>query len=225
MDVQDAMKNIFCRKRKRQAFTLTEIAIVLGITGLILGAVWVAASKVRLTGQIHTASQQLAAIAQNTRTVFTEQGGVTGNKTSNLNASLDQLKVFPLEMRQSQSNPQGIIFHPWYQQTSSNGGFTVGSVQIYADDCTGTENNAATQPCFGIHFTFIPQDICIQLLLQTGQNSSGLQQIHVNSSTVMDLASSPPPILVSKALASCDNTNGSGSNDILWVYLLKDNKT
>jgi prepilin-type N-terminal cleavage/methylation domain-containing protein len=64
------------KKTKRRGFTLTEIAIVLGIIGLILGAIWVAASAVYSNFRISTAQRQLVQIAQAVRVLYATAGSV-----------------------------------------------------------------------------------------------------------------------------------------------------
>ena len=61
-----------------------------------MGAIWVVAAQVYANNQVRTTLQQLVtSIAQNVRAIFAEQGGITGDNTSNINQALDQLKVFP----------------------------------------------------------------------------------------------------------------------------------
>ncbi len=53
---------------RRHGFTLTEIAIVLGIIGLILGAVWKAASSVYQSANVTTLQQQMGVYLASMRT-------------------------------------------------------------------------------------------------------------------------------------------------------------
>ena len=52
---------------RKKGFTLTEIAIVLGIIGLILGAIWVAAASVYQNQRIGHANTALLHTAQSVR--------------------------------------------------------------------------------------------------------------------------------------------------------------
>ncbi|MGQ3505077.1 type II secretion system protein, partial [Enterococcus faecalis] len=52
------------REQAKRGFTLTEIAIVLGIIGLILGAIWVAAGAVYSNLRVSKATTQLLQITQ-----------------------------------------------------------------------------------------------------------------------------------------------------------------
>ena len=63
----------------RRGFTLTEIAIVLGVVGIILGAVWVAASSVYQNNRTARAAQQVAQIVAGFKTIY-------GSKPINLGA-------------------------------------------------------------------------------------------------------------------------------------------
>jgi prepilin-type N-terminal cleavage/methylation domain-containing protein len=76
------------QKRKQRGFTLTEIAIVLGIVGLILGAIWVAAGAVYTNLRVSSTSRDMLAMAQGIRTLYTNQGLMdAGFTTVNLIAS------------------------------------------------------------------------------------------------------------------------------------------
>src|SRR5271168_1816583 len=58
------------REEEKRGFTLTEIAIVLGIIGLILGAIWVAAAAVYNNLRTSRATTELLTIAQNVRATY-----------------------------------------------------------------------------------------------------------------------------------------------------------
>jgi len=51
-------------------FNLIEAAIVLGIVGLVIGGVWVAASSAYSSLRVKTASEQILAIGQNVRSTY-----------------------------------------------------------------------------------------------------------------------------------------------------------
>jgi prepilin-type N-terminal cleavage/methylation domain-containing protein len=68
-------------RRRTQGFTLTEIAIVLGIIGLILGAIWVAAASVYNAQRLNHANQATLQIAQGVRALYATSSS-TGYATS-----------------------------------------------------------------------------------------------------------------------------------------------
>ena len=73
-------------KRKSKGFTLTEIAIVLAIVGLILGAIWVAAKSVMDANRATQAVQDITTIASNMRSTFSAQSSFAsaGNQTASM---------------------------------------------------------------------------------------------------------------------------------------------
>ena len=57
-------------QRATRGFTLTEIAIVLGIIGIILGAIWAAAAMVYENNRTKEAREQTLAIINNWRSIY-----------------------------------------------------------------------------------------------------------------------------------------------------------
>jgi prepilin-type N-terminal cleavage/methylation domain-containing protein len=60
--------------RARHAFTLTELAIVLGVIGMILGAIWSAASSVYSNNRVSKAVTEVISIANGVRATFGTKG-------------------------------------------------------------------------------------------------------------------------------------------------------
>jgi hypothetical protein len=116
-------------------------------------------------------------------------------------------------MRQNQANPAGTLFHPWSRRLNG----ALGSVSIDADDCAGTVNVAgASQPCFGVKFFDIPQDTCVQLVIQVSQAGLGLEAIEVNG-----VAAGPLPVPELTVTNLCNNASAFGTNDIVWEYSVR----
>jgi len=76
------MNTINTTRNKRRGFTLTEIAIVLGIVGLILGAIWVAAAAVYNNLRVSHGNTQILQIAQAVRTLYATQSTITAGDDS-----------------------------------------------------------------------------------------------------------------------------------------------
>lgn len=65
--------------RRRRGFTLTEIAIVLALIGLILGGVWTAASNVMRAQTVAKAAQENFQILTNFRKLYAQRANDTGS--------------------------------------------------------------------------------------------------------------------------------------------------
>ena len=83
------------RTRKR-GFTLTEIAIVLGIIGTILGTIWVAASNVSTNQKVSKATSELLTISQNIQNIYAMRHTMTTGGDNTI--TLMNMGVFPADM-------------------------------------------------------------------------------------------------------------------------------
>lgn len=84
MTIGNVTVNRNSRDSKKRAFTLTEIAIVLGIIGLILGAIWVAASAVYNNLRVSHANTQILQLAQGIRSLYSSSSTTAGLTVDNL---------------------------------------------------------------------------------------------------------------------------------------------
>jgi prepilin-type N-terminal cleavage/methylation domain-containing protein len=98
-------------KRHKQGFTLTEIAIVLGVIGVILGAIWVAASTVNNNQRVTKATQQIITIVNNIRALESSRSTFSSSlgPMTDITAMMVNAGVFPADM----INNNGTSFNPW----------------------------------------------------------------------------------------------------------------
>jgi len=140
--------------RKARGFTLTEIAIVLGIIGLILGAVWAAASSVYLNMRVSTTSQQLLQIAQGVKSLYatTSDMGAAGAVT---NAALAAAGAIPSDLVKVTAGVYSI------NNNAFGGAITVTNV-----DATN----------YTVEFAGVPKQACAKMLVSNAgtANTSGI---------------------------------------------------
>src|ERR1700722_10231195 len=149
-----------CLKRKR-GFTLTEIAIVLGIIGLILGAIWGAASAVYANKKVADSEQGVTATASAVRALYASANGSTGLTAA---ATITTPGMFPVS---------------WNGTTSGYNSPFNPSV------ATGTAYVIGNGTTFGIELDGITAAGCASLLSYFGSSASS-----VNGGQITGLISS-----------------------------------
>jgi len=82
---------------KNRGFTLTELAIVLGIIGTILGAIWTAAANVSAHNKAAKEVQEILTIVSNVRAFYGNRGSFPAG-TVCLNPVLVPASIFPADM-------------------------------------------------------------------------------------------------------------------------------
>ena len=182
--------------RDKRGFTLTEAAIVLGIVGLILGAIWVAAAAVYNNLRVTTTSNQLLQIVQSIRSMHATQQTVD----SAINALLvAKAGGIPKDMLDVPTNPTTVT-DVW-----------AGAVTIAA------ATSVVANDSFSVAFSRVPQGPCADLLVRntgSGRDSGliGAGNAASNSTTF--------PLGLSTAVTACGVTTTSG-NDVVFTFRLK----
>ncbi len=148
------------RDEAKRGFTLTEIAIVLGIVGLILGAIWVAAAAVYNNLRTSKSTTELLNVVQNVRAMYATSGLVdpAANMTINTaegvgtaNATYLAAGVFPNDTLNNVDPAQATkALDPW------GGTIHVESAQSPA--------SGGTDDSFAVVFDNVPNAACIGIL-------------------------------------------------------------
>ena len=145
---------------EKRGFTLTEIAIVLGIIGLILGAIWVAAGAVYQNLRISKAQTELLQIAQGVRSLYATQSVVDTAAGTDETSALIAAKVFPSDTISSSTVNNGVV-------SAVNGPWQGSTIKVYS----ATQPSGITGDSFGVIFMGVPAAACISMT--TGNTGTG----------------------------------------------------
>jgi len=180
-------------KRLRKGFSLIEAAIVLGIVGLVIGGIWVAASAVQTNLRESTASQGVLQIVQNVRNLYY---GQSLTATADIDADLVSAGAIPGDLLQG-TNPR----NPW------NGAIDIDIVGASFDQ-------------FSVAFPSVPRDSCVELISRNTNLSTGigLVSIAVDDGTPTTILAAAMPITPTTAVTTCGNAS---SNTITWTFNLR----
>lgn len=197
------------RRNERAGFTLTEIAIVLGIIGLILGAIWVAASGVYASSRNADANKGLLAITQKVRSVYATQTQVDTANGADETTALIRAGVFPSNMLNT-----GVAS----TATAARGPWNGSTIKVWSAQTTSTGDS------FEIQFIGVPQQACIELLTATTGTSRDQGLIHAQGRATAGTYLTTPvgtPVTthtVGTATTSCASAT---SNDVIFVFALR----
>jgi hypothetical protein len=182
------------RSRKRNAFTLTELAIVIGVIGLILGAIWTVSVKVSANRKAARATQEVLVLAESIRGVYGPKHAVDDGDLTQfaVNSSMylpDMIQPISCDtIAHSGASVSPCPVHPW------NGEMTVGGGSYGCNNGTGTcpTNNFAiilygltASQCVNFLGTFIPQAVNNGFY---AINYAGVGSTPVDASTALDSA-------------------------------------
>jgi prepilin-type N-terminal cleavage/methylation domain-containing protein len=176
---------------KRKAFTLTEIAIVLGVVGVVLAGVWTAAGKVYTNHKVSLAVQETMSLAESLRKVYKIRGTVdNGNLTQfAVNSGMyrpDMLSPLSCDTAAPAGNDGLSItpcpVHPWNGEMAIGGG-TFGCSSCTTDNFTIVLYGLTNSQCVPFLTALIPRAVNDGLY---AINYSGIGSRAVTSSTGFD---------------------------------------
>lgn len=237
------MRNSFslCRS-KTHGFTLAELAVFMGVVGVVLGVVWTAATSLSNSNKAYLATQEVAQVAQNIREFYMNAQGIPlgaascgGDVTSAL-ASVGNSSVFPSNMRHLVSGTTYTVYNP-YNYKDASGSFRV----LGGSACTGTTANrfqivltdlsaaACERLVFsGVNYkdqTFGITQICAGTTCHSG---TGWKALGCNSgvcglcaSPVNGVCSTVPTLVtIPQAQTLCAGTGST--NEVGWEFKVRD---
>lgn len=179
--------------QKHRGFTLTEAAIVLGIVGLILGAIWVAAASVYENLRVSTTSNQLLQIVQAVRSLHATQNTIDDSLSAK-------------DLAKAGAIPSDMIVR--------SGGEISSVTDVWGGEVTIEPSDLAVD-AFSITFEDVPQSACTSLLVRNAGegHDSGLIEA---GGVALGTSNSIP---LSNAVSACGTGDAGGS--VTFVFRLK----
>ena len=202
MGIRRAMQS---KKTCLKALTLVETAIVVGVMGIILAAIFAAAALVNSRARINQAADELNHIAYNMRNFYAGQAapnpGCVAPTFSNM-ANYINSSIFPGEMLTS----PGVI------NNAFNLGSTVSTAEADIVKCTTTS--------IVVRYTNVPGNYCQDLLVHNSLpgRDTGLTQI-IAGGVTLTAAANALPVTPITAQAVCDQAGGPYTVD--WYFNLE----
>lgn len=190
--------------QSKKGFTLTEIAIVLGIIGLILGAIWVAAASVYNNQKVNRANTEIISIMQGIRTLYATQSSTGVGAATDLTSAMISAGIPPSDMVNGTT-----LFDPW--SSGATGILTPAS----ADSIT-------------IAMTNVPQAACTSLISTVAGTGRDPTLFAANSAATSAIAASdaiatasPLAAAVTPSAAVTKCTAAAGNQKVSFGFSLK----
>lgn len=209
-------------KRKKaptlRGFSLTEMAIVLAVIGLVLGAIWGVVSTVRQNMKREQTVNQVVVAARNIRDFFLAKGivqaadgsGAVQNLTSYL---LENGVLLPEQIRDREAGTGNYIAdHPLMEESVSKGSFQICSKGNKGVSCEATDGSSE----FAVRLLGLKKADCAALApkLASPSGPPGLISLYLNESATAEEL----PLTEEDALDGCSKET---ENIIVLVYRLR----
>ncbi len=190
----------------RQGFTLLEVAIVLGIMGIVLAAIFTAATSARYRVAVNQGADEVGVIVDSMRSLYASRN-TSALPAQAFSAAFEQTlvqeRVFPPEM------VAGVVANNPWDATTANGSAQISIVAA----------GATTPTQFILRYVNLPADVCADLLMRTSMPDLGLNQIQITGGGTVTYTSAANKLPVSAidAAAAC---RGGAAYVIDWYFKL-----
>lgn len=156
--------------QSQRGVSLLELAIVLGVAGLLIGGIWAAASSANEAHRVNQTIEQIRQIVENIRTRYATAAQIPQQDFTTMTQTVATADVFPAETR---LNPGGdpaacavatpcYFVHPWDSDgagsTCNGGTYCVGSIGNLLVTMQGNTNSG-----FVLLLRNLPQAGCIKI--------------------------------------------------------------
>jgi len=195
--------------KRHTGFTLTEIAVVLSIIGLILGVVWVAAASVNSNQRVDTTIGQFMTAIQSIRGLYSTSSSISTTDGTSITFNMCSANIFPSNMIASGGCSATIpVVDTW------NGAVTVASASI---------STANTGDAFSIQMAGLDQNGCVGVLMGLGgaTRDSGLLYLSGGTTAPTYTVGTVTTFPISSTTATSLCGNKSSSNYVMGVFKLK----
>ncbi len=203
------------KRRQRRGFSLLEMAIVLGIIGVVLASLWGVISIVHETIKRDEATRQIEMAVQNVRAFYLGKGTVAtpaGSGTfSNLTDYLLRQGVLPQDMIRDRAATTLRADNSW------GSGGPSGSI---GDGTFAVDNTdvATSYDRFRIELRGLSFSACVALLSRLSGESGpkGLLYVEVNGTTEDEM-----PVSAEEAADLCEKSPSGTENKVGFIYRLR----
>ena len=170
------------RTARLSAFTLTEVAIVLGVLGSVLIGIWAAFNSINENNQANRTYAIITEIVSNIRTTYNNQAPVNmPAANTRITSQLNTLGIFPSDLV---FNNTGNPDTDWVETTWG------GRIQMLLIPSAGMYGRG---PGFMVDFFRLTVAQCIRLATNLTQNRNDrMTWIILNGGTPIDLQNNPP---------------------------------
>jgi prepilin-type N-terminal cleavage/methylation domain-containing protein len=210
--------------RKRRGFTLTELAMVMGVIGIMIGGIWAYAGSARQTGRVEQAVEAVALTADAVRTAYAGQASISGGVWTVMPVLISTGAMPSSLTRSTASTCSGISTN--YADTPWGGAYTsCGTLLVCAwsyvpggGGSTACGNFIGSQ-YFAIEFNELDYGSCIALAERVVPTTPrGLMDVYINATSVV-AAGTGLPVSPSTAASKC--TAHSLTNTVDFIYSLR----
>jgi type II secretory pathway pseudopilin PulG len=218
-----SIKNKRGNLKKCRAFTLTEVAIVLVVTALVLGSLWVALDNASNNVRREKAVEAIASTVTNFRNYYSGQASVPASNLSPFLSKLISENIIPSSLVRSGNTNRADS--PW--GSYANGVLDpMGTFQVCEwipgngmNDCSATALNApSTFFAVSLYGLTIKDCIGVAEAVTGPKGPSGLVDVLINGNDLVGNAKSFQPVLDTDANLYC--ANAGNANYVNFVYRL-----
>ena len=209
----------------RSGFTLTETAIVIGIMGAVLSALWVAVDRGWDYSKREQMKEDIRLTVEGVQGYAGAMNGVPDLGYVAMTSQLLAANVIPASMNRGQTcSGNACADHAWGSTKGgaidTEGTFRVCNWQLGSSTTCPSAKPGNSSPFFGIALTGLAKKNCVELVqaVSSPTGPAGLVEININGTNLVGAQHVPiRPVSVADATSYCTAaTNGNGT--VTFVY-------